>query len=761
MKQRLIIQTVLLLLFGVLPGQGLLFSQDLDGAAAIALQGDLPDTGFFAESNSFSRNSTINVTNLDNGKTVQVVVAKGLEASGYGFLLTLSRDAADAIGIYGRDVGRIRVTLPIGSSAFSRFNDGRSFSGDPDYDPRAFVRSNLIPFSSSTLGQEPVQQGQGTAYSETVQPFHTYTPAPDNSDVSAPVAVVAPYHDPSETEVILRSPTVVITAPLPELGEIGPPVSEGTGTAYTTYNEPDPVAETSMAAVPYSGSGETNRYIAIDEPSYTVTDTVKESVDEPVPVAEVSTMVIPRGSSETSPYIAGNEPSYIVTERVDELVPVAEGMGIAYIYNEPDPVAEGTGTAYTAYSEPDPVAEAATMAVLGGSAEPRPYVVKDEPSYTETESVDEPVPVAEATTMAVLGDSAEPSPYIVEDEPGYVITESETDTETEIGADAGEKPSDDGGQVFDTALAEPGYRFTEAEEAGMAMAAESGLDDEHIALGEPWYTIGEEDIADAGEELSDDGRSALEAALAEPGYRFTEAEEDVADAGEGLSDDGRPALETALAEPGYRFANDEDTADTADMATEDGLQEEWSFNEPMYTEMPVDSGSEFEESPQIRDDAVIVDEPGYLIIGVGGGEDFPHDTMPPIPTAERTDFPVNEPWVNIVENVTEIEFEEEVPPATTPPLEIQPDPGAIMPPVAEIEVPSGLEKGKYYVQIGGYASMERLNAIVRELSAAYPLVVMGQRYILIGPLNEGESNALEQQFRVRGYPNAFVVRGNN
>jgi hypothetical protein len=53
--------------------------------------------------------------------------------------------------------------------------------------------------------------------------------------------------------------------------------------------------------------------------------------------------------------------------------------------------------------------------------------------------------------------------------------------------------------------------------------------------------------------------------------------------------------------------------------------------------------------------------------------------------------------------------------------------------------------------------MERVEAVMRDLGGTYPLVVMGKRYILIGPLNEGESNALEQRFRARGFPNAFVV----
>jgi hypothetical protein len=133
---------------------------------------------------------------------------------------------------------------------------------------------------------------------------------------------------------------------------------------------------------------------------------------------------------------------------------------------------------------------------------------------------------------------------------------------------------------------------------------------------------------------------------------------------------------------------------------------------------------------------------------VGGGEELPQETAPitaetpekaeyysgPLTPFERTHFLVVEPQAAI-------EKDRDVPPPAPP------------------EIPYRLEKGAYYVQIGGYSNAERIEAIVRELGATYPLVVMGQRYILIGPLNEGESNALEQRFRVRGYPNAFVVVG--
>jgi hypothetical protein len=279
MKEKTSIHAFLLLAFSVLLVP--VYAEDVDGAAVVASQGSLPGTGFFAASNSFSPNATVNVTNLDNGKTTQVVVAKGLENTDYGFLLTLSQDAANAIGLYGRDIGRIRVTLPTDSTAFSRYNDGRSFSGDPDYDPRAFIRSNSLPFAGTTLGQAPVY-GQGTAYSgtgtETVQPFHTYSPIPDNTgkpSSSAPAAMassVVPYSGPGETGVILRSPDLVLSAPLPELA-VG---TEGKAYAYSGEAEPslpvgaeeDRPSANALFGQPFESTKV--RDIATDQPDYAV-----------------------------------------------------------------------------------------------------------------------------------------------------------------------------------------------------------------------------------------------------------------------------------------------------------------------------------------------------------------------------------------------------------------------------------------------------------------------------------------------------------
>jgi hypothetical protein len=126
-----------------------------EGAASIAPLGDLPDEGFYAATNSFPRNTVVDITNLETGQSIRVIVAAGLETP--GLLAVLSRDAAGMIGLRSRSIGRIRMTQPSDPVAFSRFTEGLASNGDPDYDPRALV--NADPLAR--------QYAQGPAASET------------------------------------------------------------------------------------------------------------------------------------------------------------------------------------------------------------------------------------------------------------------------------------------------------------------------------------------------------------------------------------------------------------------------------------------------------------------------------------------------------------------------------------------------------------------------------------------------------------------
>jgi hypothetical protein len=111
-----------------------------EGSAAIAPNGALPDQGYYAATNSFPRNTVVDITNLETGKSVRVIVSGTLDTP--GLLAVLSRDAAGIIGLQNSTIGRISMTQPSDPIAFSRFTEGRAANGDPDFDPEAMIASD-------------------------------------------------------------------------------------------------------------------------------------------------------------------------------------------------------------------------------------------------------------------------------------------------------------------------------------------------------------------------------------------------------------------------------------------------------------------------------------------------------------------------------------------------------------------------------------------------------------------------------------------
>jgi hypothetical protein len=102
-----------------------------EGAAATAPEGELPGNGRYIATNSFPRNTVVDIVNIETNKSTRVIVARGLDSP--GLLAIVSREAAELIGMRPGSVSRIRMTQPSDPVAYVRFTEGLS-SGIPDYD---------------------------------------------------------------------------------------------------------------------------------------------------------------------------------------------------------------------------------------------------------------------------------------------------------------------------------------------------------------------------------------------------------------------------------------------------------------------------------------------------------------------------------------------------------------------------------------------------------------------------------------------------
>jgi hypothetical protein len=176
-----------------------------EGAAVQAAADQLPETGYFAATNSFPRNTVVDITNLENGRTTRVIISGVLETT--GLLARLSREAAEAIGLQNGSIGRIRMSQPADSIAFSRFTEGES------------VAQSRAPAADSGTAES---DGQPSSPVNTWVPrsiIPVYYPEPEwEDDAFRDVAEVPDVYSPPQTvveEEIAREPPPLLADPPP------------------------------------------------------------------------------------------------------------------------------------------------------------------------------------------------------------------------------------------------------------------------------------------------------------------------------------------------------------------------------------------------------------------------------------------------------------------------------------------------------------------------------------------------------------------
>ncbi|MDR1596705.1 MAG: septal ring lytic transglycosylase RlpA family protein, partial [Treponema sp.] len=147
-----------------------------EGSAVVSAAGEFPDGAYYVATDSFPRNTVVDVTNLENGRTIRVIVTAGLDSP--GLLAMLSRNAAFAIGLQSRGIGRIRMTQPSDPVAYSRFTEEGKLGGNPES-----AQSRAAPVVSSPIRTARVGDLVGSTledrfYSSIINKPETYNPPP-------------------------------------------------------------------------------------------------------------------------------------------------------------------------------------------------------------------------------------------------------------------------------------------------------------------------------------------------------------------------------------------------------------------------------------------------------------------------------------------------------------------------------------------------------------------------------------------------------
>ena len=255
----------------------------------------IEDTPLAGASSSFTRNTVIEVTNSQNGRTVEVTIVK--RAPRPGVFLVLSGPAGDVLDFPADQVVpvQVRVVSDTETSAY----ENRFESSDPDINPAVTLPEEtdeagalVPPDTSAKVDTAAVGEGSG---------IETVESEPAEADfLDGPVPVPLPEEPEEMLAVVDTEDTAVIS------GETAPVVTEGSAEISEAAEETAPVEiveEVIESAEPVliPGAAET----AIEEPILPL---------EEEPVAEVLPVEVPEESEET----------VLPAETVEETAPVAE-----------------------------------------------------------------------------------------------------------------------------------------------------------------------------------------------------------------------------------------------------------------------------------------------------------------------------------------------------------------------------------------------------------------------------------------------------
>ncbi|MDR1108188.1 MAG: SPOR domain-containing protein [Spirochaetaceae bacterium] len=174
-----------------------------EGIARTAPEDQFFEKGYAVATNSFPPNTVVEMTNLENGRTIQVIVISGLGPS--GFLAMFSPDAASAIGAREQSPVKIRITQPRAPDVSFRL----TWTDNSGEKPSAFVPA---PASKAVLS--PVPEPTPASIPEGAGASASGAPAPVPK--SAPEPVLIPPNFTGIPHSREAAPDISITSPRPE-----------------------------------------------------------------------------------------------------------------------------------------------------------------------------------------------------------------------------------------------------------------------------------------------------------------------------------------------------------------------------------------------------------------------------------------------------------------------------------------------------------------------------------------------------------------
>jgi len=705
-----------------------------EGSAVAGGAGDFPADGLYAACNSFPRDSVIELSNLENGKTVTVTVISNVDNP--GVFIALSPKTAEALGMKPGAAVRVRAISLAASQAEATLPAARTgVSADPDFNPRVFFEREKAALQAASA--EP------------------QAPVVAQAPVAAPVAPTAPTTPAASPAVAAATPVTPAT-----------PAATPQPTAPTVAQAP---AAAPVAATPKAE--QKAEVIARAEAAPVEVPAAKPGLKEPQPTVAAA----PAAAEVPAAAPAVEQKAEVIARKA--AAPV-EGSVAMQGLKEPQPVV----------AEAPAKATVDTLARPSGKSEVAAAASLAEPYAPETAPEGKP----ETVLSRISAPTAEPVvPLLTDAEPASKAPVSEQGMEALAltkPSSAGEAAPVELGEMAEAEM--PGL----PEEVYVQKPASSGLES-GIELAEAEAPAPAEAIGTARPATVAAAEPA-EVALGEPvapkepaqtgvvaigGTRPVPGEQTVAE----MADPEVPAPAESLAasKPGK-------TESKIEVAMEPGVRtprETGSAPTAIAAERPVPAAPSIAVAELAEPSPETEPSTGAFAAGKPTRATSPDVALasPTAPSPSESlsaDRPTAPPSAG--ETVVALEPALPRPPAAasaqpeapTAPAAAPTAPtavatikstGGIAEPPASLPVIKGLAKGSYYIQIGVYGTNDALLSATAGLRPNYPVAIeristkagASAYRLYIGPIARDESGLALLRIRSMGYKDAFVKQG--
>jgi len=308
-----------------------------EGVTDVVSTGDLPGN-FSVATNSFPKNSVVDIINLENGKMVRALVVSGLETK--GLLATLSRNAANSIDLRGNSTCRIRITQPSDDIAFSRFKLGPIAAP-----PSSASEANVLSENNMSEGTGKTDRDEAQNYNTAVKPDS----GADNAVVGAAVIGADDTNNKADYPIAAEAAAgtaVVMAAEKPAIKSAEP-----------------------IAVKPKEPAAATAQTRTVQTPAATGTKTIPQDTVKASVQTSAEPAVEPAGgeTAETMTGVRAAEvlPAEIILAEITPQNAVAESSAQTLVVTEPiDGIPVDTVMAESAYTTTDSVATAAVLPVV-------------------------------------------------------------------------------------------------------------------------------------------------------------------------------------------------------------------------------------------------------------------------------------------------------------------------------------------------------------------------------------------------------------